>query len=77
MAASFATRAMDFAAGQVWGKTINNGMSSLFPSKDDTFMGMVIYAIVLSVMVILIKEVIEWIVEFIFPEQRSKQTHGK
>ena len=72
-----ATRAMDFATDQVWGKTIDNGMSSLFPSKDESFAGMIMYAIILSIIVILVKELIDRIVEWLFPEQRAKQKYSR
>ena len=75
MAASIATRAMDFATDKVWGDTIHNGMGKFFPMKDESFTGMVVYAIILSIVVVLVKEMLDRIVVWLFPERRTMLKH--
>ena len=58
---AFLSAALTLVVGLSWNETIQTGIESIYPRKQDLFTGMLIYSLVLTIMVILF-------IEFVFPK---------
>lgn len=55
------TRALDMYVDNLWAKGVKSGIDKLFPHEPDGLLDILLYALVLSVVVIIVRQFIEFV----------------